>query len=97
MALTVSNSQTLEDLRVSHNDLVDDVGGIGSLRTSQTNSLVHAVNSIIDEYRVNITSGFYVNSVITAIHEQHMSLSVRLHSEVSVYTIFVKYHTIVYG
>ena len=29
MALTVSNSQTLEDLRVSHNDLVDDVGGIG--------------------------------------------------------------------
>ena len=50
MALTVSNSNTLEDLRVSHNDLVDDVGGIGSLRTSQTNSLVDAVNSIIDEY-----------------------------------------------
>ena len=50
MALTVSNSQTLEDLRVSHNDLVDDVGGIGSLRTGQKGSLVDAVNSIIDEY-----------------------------------------------
>ena len=37
MALTVSNSNTLEDLRVSHNALVDDVGGIGSLRKSQTN------------------------------------------------------------
>ena len=50
MALTVSNTQTLEDLRVSHNDLVDDVGGIGSLRTGQKSSLVDAVNSIIDEY-----------------------------------------------
>lgn len=50
MALTVSNNQTLEDLRVSHNDLVDDVGGIGTLRTGQKESLVDAVNSIIDEY-----------------------------------------------
>ena len=37
---------TLEVLRTSYNDLVDEVGGLGGLRTSQKGSLVDAVNSI---------------------------------------------------
>ena len=50
MAKNVSNNQTLEEFRQSYNDLVDEVGGLGSLRTSQKGSLVDAVNSIIDQY-----------------------------------------------
>ena len=40
MAKNVSNNQTLEEFRQSYNDLVDEVGGLGSLRTSQKGSLV---------------------------------------------------------
>ena len=50
MAKNVSNNDTLEVLRTSYNDLVDEVGGLGGLRTSQKGSLVDAVNSIIDQY-----------------------------------------------
>ena len=50
MAKNVSNNDTLEVLRTSYNDLVDEVGGLGGLRTSQKSSLVDAVNSIIDQY-----------------------------------------------
>ena len=50
MARSVSNNETLEVLRTSYNDLVDEVGGLGTLRTSQKGSLVDAVNSIIDQY-----------------------------------------------
>jgi len=50
MAKNVSNNETLEVLRTSYNDLVDEVGGLGTLRTSQKTSLVDAVNSIIDQY-----------------------------------------------
>ena len=50
MAKNVSNNQTLEEFRQSYNSLVDEVGGIGSLRTSQKGSVVDAVNSIIDQY-----------------------------------------------
>ncbi len=50
MAKNVSNNQTLEEFRQSYNDLVDEVGGLGSLRTSQKNSLVDSINSIIDQY-----------------------------------------------
>lgn len=50
MAKNVSNNETLEVLRTSYNDLVDEVGGLGGLRTSQKGSLVDAVNSIIDQY-----------------------------------------------
>ena len=50
MAKNVSNNQTLEEFRQSYNDLVDEVGGLGSLRTSQKGSLVDSINSIIDQY-----------------------------------------------
>ena len=50
MAKNVSNNDTLEVLRQSYNDLVDEVGGIGTLRTSQKSSLVDSINSIIDQY-----------------------------------------------
>ena len=50
MAKNVSNNQTLEEFRQSYNDLVDEVGGLGTLRTSQKSSMVDAVNSIIDQY-----------------------------------------------
>jgi len=50
MAKNVSNNDTLEVLRTSYNNLVDEVGGLGTLRTSQKGSLVDAVNSIIDQY-----------------------------------------------
>ena len=50
MAKNVSNNDTLEVLRQSYNDLVDEVGGIGTLRTSQKGSLVDSINSIIDQY-----------------------------------------------
>ena len=50
MAKNVSNNQTLEEFRQSYNDLVDEVGGLGSLRTSQKSSLVDSINSIIDQY-----------------------------------------------
>ena len=50
MAKNVNNNDTLEVLRTSYNDLVDEVGGLGSLRTSQKGSIVDAVNSIIDQY-----------------------------------------------
>ena len=50
MAKNVNNNDTLEVLRTSYNDLVDEVGGLGTLRTSQKGSLVDAVNSIIDQY-----------------------------------------------
>ena len=50
MAKNVSNNETLEVLRTSYNDLVDEVGGLGTLRTSQKGSIVDAVNSIIDQY-----------------------------------------------
>ena len=50
MAKNVSNNQTLEEFRQSYNNLVDEVGGLGTLRTSQKGSLVDAVNSIIDQY-----------------------------------------------
>ena len=50
MANSISNNQTLEEFRQSYNDLVDEVGGIGSLRTSQKGSIVDAVNSIVDQY-----------------------------------------------
>ena len=50
MAKNVSNNQTLEEFRQSYNNLVDEVGGLGTLRTSQKGSMVDAVNSIIDQY-----------------------------------------------
>ena len=50
MAKNVSNNQTLEEFRQSYNSLVDEVGGLGTLRTSQKGSMVDAVNSIIDQY-----------------------------------------------
>ena len=50
MAKNVSNNQTLEEFRQSYNSLVDEVGGIGALRTSQKGSLVDSINSIIDQY-----------------------------------------------
>tara|TARA_B100000287_G_scaffold417796_1_gene453970 strand:- start:673 stop:3243 length:2571 start_codon:yes stop_codon:yes gene_type:complete len=50
MAKNVSNNDTLEVLRTSYNDLVDEVGGLGTLRTSQKGSLVDSINSIIDQY-----------------------------------------------
>ena len=50
MAKNVNNNDTLEVLRTSYNELVDEVGGLGTLRTSQKGSLVDAVNSIIDQY-----------------------------------------------
>ena len=50
MAKNVSNNDTLEVLRTSYNDLVDEVGGLGGLRTSQKSSLVDSINSIIDQY-----------------------------------------------
>ena len=50
MAKNVNNNDTLEVLRTSYNDLVDEVGGLGTLRTSQKGSLVDAVYSIIDQY-----------------------------------------------
>ena len=50
MANSISNNQTLEEFRQSYNDLIDEVGGIGSLRTSQKGSVVDAVNSIVDQY-----------------------------------------------
>ena len=50
MAKNVSNNQTLEEFRQSYNSLVDEVGGLGSLRTSQKGSLVDSINSIIDQY-----------------------------------------------
>ena len=46
----VSNNETLEVLRTSYNDLVDEVGGLGTLRTNQKGSIVDAVNSIVDQY-----------------------------------------------
>ena len=50
MAKNVSNNQTLEEFRQSYNSLVDEVGGLGALRTSQKGSLVDSINSIIDQY-----------------------------------------------
>ena len=50
MAKNVSNNQTLEEFRQSYNSLVDEVGGLGTLRTSQKSSLVDSINSIIDQY-----------------------------------------------
>ena len=50
MAKNVSNNQTLEEFRQSYNSLVDEIGGLGTLRTSQKGSMVDAVNSIIDQY-----------------------------------------------
>ena len=50
MAKNVSNNQTLEEFRQSYNDLVDEVGGLGSLRTSQKNSLEDSINSSIEQY-----------------------------------------------
>jgi len=50
MAKNVNNNDTLEVLRTSYNDLVDEVGGLGGLRTSQKTSLVDSINSIIDQY-----------------------------------------------
>ena len=50
MAKNVSNNETLEVLRTSYNDLVDEVGGLGTLRTNQKGSIVDAVNSIVDQY-----------------------------------------------
>ena len=50
MSNSINNNQTLEEFRLAYNDLVDEVGGIGSLRTSQKGSVVDAVNSIIDQY-----------------------------------------------
>ena len=50
MAKNVSNNQTLEEFRQSYNSLVDEVGGLGSLRTSQKGSLVDSIDSIIDQY-----------------------------------------------
>ena len=50
MAKNVNNNDTLEVLRTSYNELVDEVGGLGGLRTSQKGSLVDSINSIIDQY-----------------------------------------------
>ena len=50
MANNISNNQTLEEFRLAYNSLVDEVGGIGTLRTSQKGSVVDAVNSIVDQY-----------------------------------------------
>ena len=50
MANNISNNQTLEEFRLAYNSLVDEVGGIGTLRTSQKGSLVDAVNSIVDQF-----------------------------------------------
>ena len=50
MSKNVSNNETLEVLRTSYNDLVDEVGGLGTLRTNQKGSIVDAVNSIVDQY-----------------------------------------------
>ena len=50
MSNSINNNQTLEEFRLAYNDLVDEVGGIGTLRTSQKGSLVDAVNSIVDQF-----------------------------------------------
>ena len=50
MAKSVSNNETLEVLRQSYNDLVNEVGGLGTLRTNQKSTLVDSINSIIDQY-----------------------------------------------
>ena len=50
MANNISNNQTLEEFRLAYNSLVDEVGGIGTLRTSQKGSVVDAVNSIAVSY-----------------------------------------------
>ena len=42
MARTVDKSSTFEDWRQNYNNLAEDVGGIGTLRTGDTTlSLIH--------------------------------------------------------
>ena len=50
MARTVDTSSTFENWRQKYNDLANDVGGLGDLRTGVTTSIVDAVNYIQDQY-----------------------------------------------
>ena len=50
MARTVDTSSTFENWRQKYNDLANDVGGLGDLRTGVTSSIVDAVNYIQDQY-----------------------------------------------
>ena len=50
MARTVDTSSTLENFRVEHNNLANDVGAIGNLTTGDTSSIVNAINYIMDQY-----------------------------------------------
>ena len=50
MPRTVDTSSTFENWRQKYNDLVNDVGGLGDLRTGVTTSIVDAVNYIQDQY-----------------------------------------------
>jgi hypothetical protein len=50
MARTVDTSSTLENFRQEHNNLANDIGAIGNLRTGDTSSIVNAVNYIMDQY-----------------------------------------------
>ena len=49
MARTVDTSSTFENWRQKYNDLANDVGGLGDLRTGVTSSIVDAVNYIQDQ------------------------------------------------
>ena len=50
MPRTVDTSSTFENWRQKYNDLANDVGGLGDLRTGVTTSIVDAVNYIQDQY-----------------------------------------------
>ena len=50
MARTVSTGSTFEDWRQKYNDLVTDVGDPTALTTGTKDSLVNAVNYIMDQY-----------------------------------------------
>ena len=50
MARTVDTSSTFENWRQKYNELANDVGGLGDLRTGVTSSIVDAVNYIQDQY-----------------------------------------------
>ena len=49
MAKLVDQFSTLEDFRTTFNEVSTDVGDVGGLRTTSTNTLVDAVNSIEDK------------------------------------------------
>ena len=50
MARTVDTSSTFENWRQNYNDLATDVGDPTALTTGSKDSLVNAVNFIMDQY-----------------------------------------------